>query len=181
MAPEPVVLHSSFLRLGAAYLGPAALIVLAVSAMAVNGRVHVVALVVLGIGVVLGAVSALDYPRSARFGPDGVGRRCLLRVQRLPWSRVDALTRSADVWLATRQDVAGPTGRPVPSPTRRKRPPGGLVAMSGRRRYLLVDQVESRAEYQLLRSGMEAWAPDVRVLAEAPPPDIAPTTTYRRR
>jgi hypothetical protein len=181
MAPEPVELHSSLLRLTAAYAGPSGLIVIAVAGMLANRRVHVVALIVLALGVGLGLVAALDYPRTTRFGPDGVARRSLLRVQRLPWSRIDALTRSADLWIAARQDVPGPTARPVPSPTRRRRPPGGLVAMRGRRRYLLVDQVESRTEYDRLRHGVEEWAPEVRILAEPPPPDIAPTTTYRRR
>jgi hypothetical protein len=181
MAPEPVVLRSSLLRLGAAYAGPAALIAVAVGGMVVNGGVHLVALLVLAVGLLLGSVSMFDYPRSTRFGPEGIDRRSLLWAQRLPWSRVDALTRSADVWIAARQDVPGPSGRPVPSPTRRRRPPGGLVAMRGRRRYLLVDQVESRAEFDRVRAGVAAWAPEVRLLAEPPPADIAPTTTYRRR
>jgi hypothetical protein len=179
MAPEPLVLHTSRLRLTVAYLGPTALVAIAIGGMIDNARFSVVALVVLVVGAAIGAVAALDYPCSSRFGPDGIARRCLVRVPCLPWSSVDALTRSADMWVAARTDLPGASRRNEPLLARR-RPPGGLVAMRGRRRYLLVGQVESRAEFECLVRGLAEWAPSVTVLAESPPEDIAPTTIFRR-
>lgn len=122
-------------------------------------------IVLLGIGLVIVAVIAFDFPVSSEFTAEGVTRRPLLRRHHIGWNRVDQLTRTRPSLAARARNLA----------------PGGLVAKVGRRRYLLVDQCESLAEYGRLAELLEAA--DIEVLFEdliVPPSGVDPTYTYRR-
>jgi hypothetical protein len=95
-----------------------------------------------------------------------VQRRMILRRQRLPWTRITAISR----------------GRPSLSARRRDLAPGPLVALVGRRRYLLVDQSESLHEYEDLLVVLRAAGRHDDIEALLPPADgRVPTWTYRRR
>jgi hypothetical protein len=121
--------------------------------------------VIAGVGVVLLLVALLDYPVASTFDVEGVQRRMVLRRQRLVWSRVAQLTRTRPAL------VRGP--RPLR--------PGGLTAVVGRRRYLLVDQVESLAEYDALMSLLAPLDDELALaLVNRPPDATMPTWTYRR-
>lgn len=118
-------------------------------------------LTVVSVGVVL-----FDLPIASEFTPDGVTRRAPLRHQHLAWDRVHRLSRHRKSLARSRAEQAG----------------GGLVAEIGRRRYALVDRMESAIEFDDLR----------RVLGERsellgldqlrrPPDGRSPTWLYRRR
>ena len=155
-------LHSSWRGIVGGLFGGGALSGFGLWAV-VATRAAPVPVIVLALGVFVLAVMVADFPLSAEIGRDGVTRRTMLRAHHLPWERIRMLSRGRpSVWV-------------------RSLTPGPLVAVVGRRRYLLVDQVESRAEYDdvvdLLRSI------DRRVDADEllPPPEgTTPTWVYRR-
>lgn len=115
------------------------------------------------------AVVSFDVPVAATFSAEGVRRRTPLRTQFLRWQPGDALTR----------------GRP--SLVRREGTvrQGGLVLWRGKRRYMLVEQVESRDEHAaVIRIVDTEGTPGALVDlsgAVSPPEDAAPTWLYRRR
>ena len=156
---EPLVLYSSGWGIIGGYGGGLALIgagVYSVSRSSIG--------VVIGVlGVVLVAVMLFDVPLSTRFDRHGFTRRMVLRRQIVDWDRVDRL------------------GRTPPPVLRRRSGPGGLLAWVGRRRYLLCDRCESRAEYRGLRDILEAVSPALADSVAPPTVDRVPTSTYRRR
>lgn len=163
--PEPssVTLHSTWRGIVLSALG--SLAVLAIGLFAVlRGGWGVVSTGVVLTGLAFAAVSLLDYPVASTFDSEGVTRRMALRRHRMPWSSIDQLSRT----------------RPSAVKNFRKLAHGGLVAVRGRRRYLLVDQCESLAEFR----AVEAVAVhDGDALAEAvptPPDGMAPTWIHRR-
>lgn len=160
-APEPVTLHSSWRGIATAFGSPLVVLLLGVLAV-LEGGPGAFSLAVVGVGLVLGAVSLWDFPLAATLGPRGVVRRCALRRAAVRWERVEALRRA-------------------PGPRLRRSVPGPLAAAAGRRRWLLVDQAESEAEYDAVVRGLVVWAPGVRVEAARPPADTPPTWLYRRR
>ena len=122
-----------------------------------------VPVIVLVLGVFVLAVMVADFPLSAEIGRDGVTRRTMLRAHHLPWTRIRMLSR----------------GRPAVRV--RSLTPGPLVAVVGRRRYLLVDQVESRAEFDDLVDLLRSIGRLVDAEELLPPPEgAAPTWVYRR-
>lgn len=90
--------------------------------------------------------------------------------------------RSRRFRSAARSDGRGGPGSASGTRRARTRPaPGGLVAVCGRRRYLLVDRSEGAEEFDAVVGGLAAWAPGIAIHALRPPPDWPPTWLYRRR
>lgn len=170
-ADQRLVLHSSWRGILGAAASSALLAALTVFAWGAGVTVISVALTVATSA--LAAITALDYPIAAEFGPNGVVRRCPLRRHVLAWSNIDALTRTADSAALEHDD--GSRGRAV------RRRPGGLAARVGRRRYLLVNQCESRAEAETLRRLLADWDVPTAWSAGLPTEDQPPTWLYRRR
>lgn len=167
---EPVLVHSSWRGIVSAYLSTVALAALA--AVAFTGGAVVIGSVLGAIALVVGLIAFLDYPIATAFGPAGAQRRCLLRRHTLAWSRIQGLTRTSDAVTTRLGEQKG---------HRVSRKPGGLTAVVGRRRYLLVNQCESRDECALLRDRLAEWAPDTRWFAGLPDEDTPPTWIYRHR
>lgn len=172
-----LTLYSSLRGLAASLVSPVILLVLGGYGLAEIGLRPVPAVLGAG-GLALAGVALLDYPRHARFLPGGVERVCLLRRQLMPWERIDALERARSsltgaLRVRNRRDQTGPS-----SVGARR---GGLVARCGGRRYLLVDQSESRTEFERLRALVAAWAPDTVLRASEPVEDVPPSDLYRRR
>jgi hypothetical protein len=147
------------------------LVVVAVVAVSGSG-INIGSVILIVIAVIVGLIVVFDYPIASAFGPNGVERRCLLRRERLGWDRIEALTRTSDS-----------TGLQPGEGSRWKvsRRPGGLVAVIGRRRYLLVNQCESREECRRLRDGLLEWTEEPLWVAGLPEDDQPPTWLYRRR
>ena len=130
---DELTLHSSWRGIVASGAGALIVTLIGVLVIATNGAaVLSVIVAVLGLGFM--ATVLFDYPVASTFSTGGVERRMMLRRQHLPWDRVRQLSR----------------GRPGLTKGVRGLRHGGLVAVVGRRRYLLVDQCESRAEYDAL-------------------------------
>lgn len=133
------------------------------------------------------SIVLLDYPVATSFDRRGVVRRCALRRHAIPWSRIDGLSRTADsavveLGSSTTGSAAGSDGRSGATARRSVRGrPAGLVAVVGRRRYLLVNQSESRTECDRLRGLMEVWDTLEVWRAGHPDEDQPPTWLYRRR
>ncbi len=160
-----ITLHSSWRGVLSSLVGASVVFLVGALSTSLTGGA-VGSLVLLGLGLVLLMIVLFDFPVAAEFDADGVVRRPLLRRHRISWSDVDQLTRA----------------RPGIAAAARNLKPGGLVAKIGRRRYLLVDQCESRDEHDLLvqvlaASSEQLWLDDLVL----PPEDVDPTWTYRRR
>jgi hypothetical protein len=165
-----VVVHSSWRGIVLASLGPVALILIG-GLPTIFGQPHPIGLTVLAIGVVLGIVVAFDYPLASRFNESGIERHCMCRRDRRAWPSIDRLTRTADMrsWSST--------GR---SGFRKPGVPGGLAAVCGKRRILLVNQPESADEFTAVRKVVLEHAPHVSIDAGDPHVGTAPTWLYRR-
>ncbi|PIE31571.1 MAG: hypothetical protein CSA55_05415 [Ilumatobacter coccineus] len=114
------------------------------------------------------AVMLLDYPVASTFTSQGVVRRMILRRAFYPWRDGDSLSRA----------------RPRALRFDRRYEHGGLVLMRGRRRYLLVDRLESEGEYDDLVDVVEVeGTPGDEVMASMlsrPSSKVPPTWLYRR-
>lgn len=150
---------------------PVVLVALALFAMSRRG-VSVVAVVIAVIAVGLLAVLLFDYPVATRFDREGVQRRMPLRRHLIRWADIRQFSR-------TRGRVFSPARFSSNPEMRANR--GGLVAVVGRRRYLLVDQPEARDEFDRLTRLLDEVAPDLVDEDLLPPPDAVPTFLYRRR
>lgn len=162
-APSSVTLHSSWRGLLASGLGATAVLGAGSVGVALGGwRLLPTGLTVLG-GLFL-AIVLLDYPVATSFDADGVTRRMPLRRHRIPWSRVDQLTRSRPGFTSNLRGVRH----------------GGLTAAVGRRRYLLVDQPESPEEYDAVCAVAGERLMDLGLFGGMRPPDgTNPTWLYR--
>jgi hypothetical protein len=170
--PDPALtLHSSWRMVIGGYVGPVALLAVVVFASVQRGF-GPVAIVMGGVAVVLLAILLLDVPVATRFDPQGVERRMPLRHQRFAWTDIRQFTRASGRFVST---ARWSSDREV----RLNR--GGLVAVIGRRRYLLVDQPESRAEFGRLQELLERVAPELTDDSLMPPSDASPTYLYRRK
>jgi hypothetical protein len=89
----------------------------------------------------------------------------VLRRQRLSWDRIEKLSRT----------------RPGLVSGFRKLAYGGLVAVIGRRRYLLTDRCESLEEFESVQRALGDRADDLLATTPEPPAGTAPTWWYRRR
>lgn len=167
MDPDPqrsLVLHSSWRGRISAALTPTLLLAFGgIGALGAGLRAIPAVALALGIGLLL--VVVFDYPMRTVFGQESIDRKCLGRTERLEWSQV------------------GLVGRPAYSARlgRLGRTTTGLVAAVGRRRYLLTDRMESKAEHQALLRVIAAWAEGTPVEATQPPDDWPPTWLYKRR
>lgn len=163
-APASITLHSSWRGIVAAFAGSSLLLLAGATGVAVTGwRVFPTSLLALGVVFVAGV--AADYPIASTFTADGVERRALLRRHRIAWERVDQLSRA-------RPGLLGNVRRMVL---------GGLVAVIGRRRYLLVDQVESGPEHDRLEAVLGEWGRQLELdRLTRPSDDVTPTWVYRR-
>lgn len=156
--PPPVVLHSSIVRLTLTIAAP--MLLLALGVWSLTLRVWLPTILLTVVGVATAAVVLFDLPLRAEFDRDGVTRVCVLRRQRLPWTRVVALERAI---------ARPPRRRPGDDETRsRVRQSQGLVARLGPRRVsLLVDRRESRREFEAVGDLLRKRA---TVMRAAPPP-----------
>ena len=167
MGPPPddsVTLHSSWR--GIVLNSSGALLVLAAGLWAVSGGgVNVISVIILPMGMALVAVVLFDYPLATSFSADGLARRMMLRHQHITWDRIDQLSRTRPKLLASFRKIGH----------------GGLVAVIGNRRYLLVDHCESRDEFKEIERITEDRADEIG-LDEVPRPakGTAPTWVYRR-
>lgn len=169
---EPTLtLHSSWRLVIGGYVGPVVLLAAVVFASAQRG-IGPVAIVVGVVAVVLLAIQLLDVPVATRFGEGGAERRMPLRRHRIAWADVRQLTRTSGRFVSKARWSSD-------SAIRMNR--GGLVAVIGRRRYLLVDHAESRAEFDRLHELLERVAPELADDTLMPPADAPPTHLYRRR
>lgn len=172
--PASVTVHSSWRGLVAAGASPALLVGLGSLVLAAGG-LNPVGIGLVGVGVVLGAVSLLDFPRRSVFTRAGIDRVCLLRTQHLAWDDVVAIERTPPSARQRYQPrLFGERDQP-------RQATGGLVARgAGRRRYLLTDRIESRREYEdIVRLVADVEAPAV-VRAPTPADETPPTDLYRR-
>jgi hypothetical protein len=160
-----VTLHSSWRGITLSLLGALTVFLIgAFSVASVGGGVVPIGLLILGTSFLMAFL--FDYPIAATITADAVQRRALLRRHTIVWGRVDQLTRA----------------RPAVTMGFRQLTPGGLTAKVGRRRYLLVDQCESMAEFEVLGEVLKDRYAGLGVDEMIIPPEtIDPTWTYRRR
>jgi hypothetical protein len=162
-----VTLHSSWRTVAGGYVGP--LILLLITAFAVQrAGIGPIAVALAVFSLVLVAILLFDFPVATRFDETGLVRRMPLRRHRLAWDDVERLSRARGKVLDPRR-LTDRANR------------GGLVAVVGRRRYLLVDQAESRREFELLAAVLEHAAPWLVNEGLVPPEHAPPTYLYRRR
>lgn len=109
-----------------------------------------------------------DYPIASRFSSAGVERRMLLRRQWFDWEDVRQLTRTRSSVMRIDRTLQY----------------GGLALVKGRRRYLLVDRLESGPEYDRMVEVVEATGGAGEGVGASmlprPGDKVAPTWLYRR-
>lgn len=158
-------------------VGGVALLVLSLSAVARNG-VRPIPLILGSIGAVLLMIAMFDLPVASRFASEGIERRMVLRRHRISWERVTRLARTRSGFMQRARNRASVGGSRAPSQGGSS---GGLIAEVGRRRYLLVDQTESREEFAELQRWLRSWAPELVDESLAPWDGAHPTFLYRRK
>ncbi len=186
-----VVLHTSWRGRITTIMSPS--ILTALGGYGVADTFRWFAFAILVVGIVLGIVGLVDYPRVTVIGAGGIERRCLLRTQRLDWAAIATVARPAPAnrW---RRDMttAGTIARSSASRTPGERPAhaeqaategtkGGLTAEIGRRPFLLCDKVESQAEFDAIDAGLRHWAPSVPMRASRPDSSVPPTWLHKKR
>lgn len=175
MTPDDVlIIHGSLRGWANATISPLLLLLLGGAAMGATGSGPVPAALVL-LGLLLLAVVVLDLPRHTRFTPEAVTRVCLLRRHTLAWDQLVAIDRTRPNTLTSARNLAerDRSARQVS---------GGLIARgAGRKRWLLTDNLESRAEYDALAALLERHEIPVPLRAVRPHADAPPTDLYRRR
>ncbi len=180
-----------------AFVGPAAVALLGLGAVLAAGF-RPINTILLVVGSALTAVVLWDFPLHTVIGPEGVARRCLLRTERIEWSRIRSIARpgkSSD-FAGGRQPLGarGKKGQPsMPGPDvvtapgsgsggkRSSRTKNGLVAEIGKRPFMLADRIESGPEYDALAASLKVWAPNVILRATRPRDGLPPTWLYKRR
>lgn len=163
VAADSVTLHTSWRGIVTSAAG--AFIVLAAGVLVVAAvGFRVLPTLVLVAGLIATLIVLFDYPIAVTFDADGLTRRTPLRRQRMQWSAIDQLSRSRPGIVAGVRKLAH----------------GGLVAVVGRRRYMLVDRCESPDEFAELERLLDPI--DEGILASVPRPHLAaaPTWLYRR-
>lgn len=152
---EVIELRVSPWFLVSAIFTPAVLVLLGSWGLWRAAELRVFPALLLGAGLVLLLVIAVDLPYRVEVNPDGVDRICPLRRQRVAWDDVIAITR-------TRVDRGAQRllGRAV---ARGPSKVGGLVLLVGakRRRYLLTDRQERPDQFDRLQRSVRIWAPGV--------------------
>ena len=159
-----ITLHSTWAGTMMSGFGAVVFLAFAIGMLAVNGA-GIVTVALLVAAVFFFVVVLFDLPIAATFRTDGVVRRTLLRHQFLAWDDVTRLRRMrTGIW--SRKDGRG----------------GGLLATIGRRKYMLVDTMESAMEFDELRLVLGSeWAEALGLVDDyRPPDDRSPTWLYRR-
>ena len=171
---DHLVLYPTWTGLLAASLVPPGLLLLGWLALEATGVGVVASGLLLG-GTISGVFAGRDFPRHVVFGPQGIERRCLLRRHVLPYAEVAAVRRApAPRFGAARAARSSDHAE-------RTRVRSGLVAAgSGRRRWMLTDQPESREEYDRLAILLIAHGPTA-LEAARPSAGTTPTSLYRRQ
>lgn len=173
---EHLILYPTWLGLLASGLVPVVLVILGLLALS-GGSGGAVAGGMVAFGLITGGLAGRDFPRSVVIGPDGIERRCLLRRHHLPYDEVAAVRRAPGSRLAAARAARERAGTNSGAATRIT---GGLIASGpGRRRWMLTDQPESRAEYDRLAQLLGAHGSTL-LEADRPPPGATPTSLYRR-
>jgi len=172
----PITIFSSWRGLVSAVFSPLFLLVLGGYTLQRVG-VRLLPIVITVAGAILALVVLLDYPRRSQFSASGVERICLLRRQVITWDGIGAIqrTRPERPTRKLRPSVDATGRNPLPSML------GGLVAVVGRRKYLLVNQVEGPGEYDELASALKEWGVSTPLRAARPPESASPSYLYRRR
>ncbi len=161
--PAPVTLHSTWRGIVLSSVGAIAVLAIGIFSV-VSGGWGVLSAGVVLIGMALAAVALLDYPIASTFDEHGVTRRMALRRHVITWSSIDQLSRT----------------RPGTVQNLRKLAHGGLVAVRGRRRYLLVDQCESLDEFNAVAAFAVYDGDDLADAVPMPPSAMTPTWIHRR-
>ncbi len=162
-----LTLHSSWRGI---ILGCCGAVVVAVAGTygVVAAGFTVIPTVLFAVGWVFVITMLFDFPIASVFTGEGVERRMILRRHRLPWGRVERLTRT----------------RPTMMRVDRRLEHGALAAKRGRRRYLLVDRLESAEEYDHMVDVVEAEGSAGKHLGASmlprPGEKVPPTWLYRR-
>ncbi len=185
------MLHTSWRGRLTTVAAPA--ILLALGGYGINDTFRWLPFLLFVLGSILALVAVADYPIFTVIGQDGIRRRCLVRTQHLRWDDVSTIARPAQNSRWRREHPAagaggGSVGPPVvgvesahASALAVAGPKGGLVAEVRRRPHLLVDRVESRAEYDAIVAGMQDWAPHLPVRASRPDQSAPPTWLHKKR
>jgi hypothetical protein len=163
-AGESVTVHSSWRGIISGALGAGM-----VAAAGTYGVLQVGFRVIPGtlfvIGWILVLAMALDYPIASTFTSSGVTRHMALRRQQFEWDEDLQLSRT----------------RPTLVRIDRRLEHGALALVKGRRRYLLVDRLESADEFDTLVTIVEAEDADNGAsMLPRPGPKVPPTWLYRR-
>lgn len=159
-----ITLHSTWMGIAMSYLG-AVLFVAFAAGLVVFSEVNLITIGLLVTSLVFAAVALFDLPIASEFRHDGVVRRTALRHQFIDWERVTRLRRLRVGILRTRRDGRG----------------GGLVAAINRRKYMLVDTMESAVEFDELCRVLGEWADALGLRETMRPPDgRSPTWLYRK-
>lgn len=160
---DSVTLHSSWSGITANAFGATLVLAGGIFAVVASGW-DVMPIFFLVLGVVFVGVVTLDYPVASTFTADGVVRHMMLRRQRLSWTRIGQLSRT----------------RPGLTSGFRKVAHGGLVAVIGRKRYLLVDHCESADEFRAVEELLDEVGAELLEPVPRPREDVEPTWLYRR-
>jgi hypothetical protein len=163
VATESVTLHTSWRGIVTSAAGAFIVLLAGVLVVAAAGF-RVLPTLVLVAGVAATLIVLFDYPIAVTFDADGLTRRTLLRRQRIRWSAIDQLSRSRPSFVAGIRNLAH----------------GGLVAVVGRRRYMLVDRCESPDEFAELERILDPIDDSILERVPRPHPAATPTWLYRR-
>jgi hypothetical protein len=160
---DEVRLYASWRGMLLAFGAPLVPLLLGIGASADGGpNVLTVLLTLFGLGLLV--VSLFDFPLSVTFSASGIARRTVLRLHRMRWDSINAITRAPTRRLLGRAKRVGP-----------------LCAAVGKRRYLLVDRVEGIDEFDAMRALVQSLPDLVPIPAEPPAPETAPTWLYHRK
>ncbi len=175
MVPDDdLIIHTSLRGWFSAAISPTVLLTVGAAAMAGAGP-RPLPLVLVATGSVLALIVAADLPRHTRFSRDGITRVCLLRRQHLPWERVVAIER-------TRPNLTTFVHNITEADREACRVSGGLIARgAGPKRWLLTDNLESRAEHDALAELLHRHDIAAPLRASRPHATAPPTHLYRRR
>jgi hypothetical protein len=169
--PEAVVVYASIRGLLAAVGTPVLLGLLTWRALVVAGPTTG-SMTFGGITVAITLAVLLQIPRHAVFDGAGITRVCLGRRHHLPWGRLTAIERARPTQSAILRNLSGGEREVVVS--------GGLLARgSGRRRWMLTDQIESRDEYERIEALLRACGNPAELRAPRPHEGALPTDLYR--
>ena len=168
MAAPPatsITIHSSWRGIVGSLLGALIILGLGLLGLWAAGEIRLIPMLFLIFGTAFLLIALFDYPVATTFDGDGVRRRSMLRSHTIEWDKVRSLTRT----------------RPSIFRTFRRLTSGSLAVVVGRRRYLLVDQPESEAEYDELEEVLGAIGAPVPLDNVVRPGSAnAPTWMYRR-